>query len=80
MDEHEPAGDLEDRIRLIPIAAAAKSLGLARKTLDREARDGRLVLTRVRWKVFIRSEDLEAWLDRCRSPRRVLSLRPIGRR
>jgi excisionase family DNA binding protein len=70
----------DDRdLRLFPIAEAARMLGVSRKTLDREARAGRLVLTKVRWLVFVAAEDLEAWLRACRqvkAPRIVQAPRP----
>jgi excisionase family DNA binding protein len=55
--------ELRAMSRLLPIVEAAASLGLSRKTLERECRDGRLVLIKVRWKVYAREEDLKAWLD-----------------
>ncbi len=55
-------------LQLYPLATLAAELGVSRDTLDREIAAGRLIATRVRSRVFIRSENLEAYLYRCEKP------------
>lgn len=50
--------------RLIPLARAAVLLGLSARTLRRRVRDGSLPAHRIRSSLYIRPEELRAFVER----------------
>ena len=67
------AWPFEARMKLYPLAKGVhpkgdsieELTGLSRDTLEAEIRAGRLLPTRVRGRVMVRAENLEAWIYRC---------------
>jgi excisionase family DNA binding protein len=65
--------DPEAQFRLYPLAKGKRThgdsieelTGLSRDTLEAEIRAGRLKPTRVRGRVMVRAENLQAWLESC---------------
>jgi excisionase family DNA binding protein len=54
-------------LHLYTLRDLATLTGLSRDSLDREIRDGKLTATRIRSRVYVRAENLEAWIYRCES-------------
>lgn len=78
----------EARMKLYPLAkgrhpkgdSIEELTGLCRDTLDAEIRAGRLKPTRVRGRVMVRAENLQAWLESCEAEPVVISRRGRWRR